>query len=223
MAAELSMKRVALTKANAQTVIVTAVGAFITVFCIVASHYMLNLIGYQSKVISADKKADTQLKANVVSENSLIAKYQQFIQQNPTIIGKPLVNSSQLKYNNATVVLDALPSQYDFPALTTYLQQMLTLNNLNVTSIGGQDQSATMSNQASANPQPIELSFSFSISNASYQSIQQLFQELQASIRPIQVDSINLSGTDSSMNLSVTAHTYYQPKKLFQIKTETIQ
>ncbi len=223
MASELSIKRVAITKANAQTIIVTAVAGFITVFCIVASHYLYSLIGYQSRVISADKQADSQLKSDVNAESRLVSQYRQFVQQNPTIIGQPASSTSQLKYNNATVILDALPSQYDFPALTTMLQKLITTNNLNLTSLGGQDQSASMSNSPEANPQPVEIPFSFTVSGANYQSIQQLFKNLENSIRPIVIDNISLSGTDSSMNLNVSAHTYYQPKKIFKISSETIQ
>ncbi len=223
MAGELSIKRVAISKANAQTIIITAAAGFITVFCIVASNYMYSLIGYQNRVIAADKKADSQLKTDVNAESRLVSQYSQFVQQNPTVIGQPTSNTSQLKYNNATVILDALPSQYDFPALTTMLQKLLTSNNLNLTSLGGQDESATMSNSPEANPQAVEIPFSFTISGASYQSIQQLFKNLENSVRPIVIDNISLSGTDSSMNLTVSAHTYYQPKKIFQIKTETVQ
>lgn len=218
---ELSLKRIAVSKANAQMVIVAAIGAFITVFCLVASNYLLGIQSYQSKIIVADIAADNKLKSDVSAKNKLVQSYENFIQQNPTIIGAK-TTTNPYKYNNATVILDALPSQYDFPALTTSVYKLLQSNNLSITSIGGTDQSATISNSPSSNPQPVSIPFSFSIDNASYQSVQALFVKMQESIRPLQIDNISLTGTDSNMTLSVNAHTYFQPKKVFKIGTETI-
>lgn len=220
---EISLKRMAISKSNAQTVTATAVSAFIVVFCLVASNNLLGLRSYRAKIINADNKADYQLKADVSAENNLINSYKRFVNQNPTIIGTNVSTNNGVDYNNATVILDALPSQYDFPALTTTIQKMLQINNFSVNSIGGTDESATMSNTPSANPQPVEIPFTFSINNAAYGSIQQLFNTMESSIRPMQIDSMSLTGTDTSMSISVNAHTYYQPGKSFKIGTETIQ
>jgi len=218
---EISLKRIAVSKANKQMVIIAAVGAFITVFCLVASNYLLGIQSYQAKIIAADISADNKLKSDVSAKNQLVQSYEKFIQKNPTITGAKTTNSPY-KYNNATVILDALPSQYDFPALTTSIDKLLQSNNLSITSIGGTDQSATISNSPSSNPQPVAMPFSFAIDNANYQSVQTLFVKMQESIRPLQINNINLTGTDSNMTLTVNAHTYFQPKKVFKIGTETI-
>jgi len=220
---EIFTKRVALSKANAQTVTIAAVGAFITVFCLVASNYLLGIRSFQSKIMAADNKANSQLTIDVNNEKQLVNSYKSFVSQNPTIIGVPTSNKPYL-YNNATVILDALPSQYDFPALVSSIAKILQKDNFNIQSIGGTDESATITgNQPSDNPQPIAIPFSFSIQGANYTSIQLLFKQMEESIRPLQVETISLSGTDSSMNLSVQAQTYFQPKKLFNIGTEFIK
>jgi len=219
---EFLTKRIAVSKANAQTVAIAAVGAFITVFCLVASNYLLGINSYQSKIMAADNKADNQLKIDVSNEKQLVSSYNKFVSQNPTIIGVNSYNKPYL-YNNATVILDALPSQYDFPALVTSVDKILQSDNFNIQSIGGTDEAGTITgDQASGNPQPIAMPFSFSISGANYSSIQTLFIQLEESIRPMQIESITLSGTDSSMNLSVNAQTYFQPSKVFKIATEEI-
>jgi Tfp pilus assembly protein PilO len=219
----ISIKHIGVSKANAQMVTTAAAAAFIVVFCLVASDHLWGIKNFQSRLMAAEKTADSHLKIDITAERTLQSSYYKFVQKNPTLLGAPLVNNPQLIYNNATVILDALPSQYDFPALTTTIQKLLQINNLNVTSIGGQDQSATMSNAALSNPQPIEIPFSFTVTGASYSSVQQLFQVLQASIRPIQIDSMQISGSDSNMTLNINAHTYYQPQKKFNISTETIK
>jgi len=216
-----SPKRLALAKANTQTVIISAVSAFIIVFCIVAINYLLGLRSYQQKIIDADQLANNQL--TIVNSNAqrLTSAYNSFVSKNPTIINKPVV-SAPIRYNNATVILDALPSQYDFPAMITSIDKILQSDNLDVQSIGGTDQSTSTSSSPSTNPQPVAMPFNFTIQNANYASLQTLFLQLELSIRPIQIQSINLSGTDSSMTLSVNAQTYFQPGKVFKIGSETI-
>lgn len=222
---EVSTKRLAISKANTQMIIVAAVAAFISVFCIVAADYLFNLQSYQSKVISADKTADRQLTLDVASENSLIKSYQQFVDQSQTVTGATTYkNNNGIVYNNATVILDALPSRYDFPALASSIAKLLNQGNFNASSIGGTDQSATMSvNTASPNPQPVAMPFSFVVSNTNYAAVQSLFQEMQSSIRPLQIDSLTLSGSDSDLTVTVNAHTYYQPQKIFTIQRETMR
>lgn len=219
---ELSLKRVALSKSNTQVVAVTAVAAFITVFCLVTANYLLGIRSYQAKILNADNVADSQLKRDVIAKNDLVSSYHAFVQKNPTLLGSNISTTNNLDYNNATIILDALPSQYDFPALTTSIQKMLQNGGFTVSSIGGTDESATISNTPSGNPSPVSIPFTFTINNASYSSVQQLFKTMQQSIRPMQIDTINLSGSDSSMQVSVTAHTYFQPGKKFKIGTETI-
>ncbi len=219
---DISLKRVAISKSNARAVIVSAIAAFITVFCLVAADNLLGVRSYQSKILSADQAADNRLKLDVVAENDIVNSYKQFVQQNPTILGSSISNNNNVDYNNATIILDALPSQYDFPALTTTIQNLLQKGGFNISSIGGTDQSSTVSSKPTSNPQPVSIPFSFSITNASYSSVQQLFSTMQESIRPMQIDNITMSGSDSNMSITVSAHTYFQPGKKFTIGTETI-
>jgi hypothetical protein len=221
---EASTKRLAITKANAQMLSVAVVAAFISVFCLVASSNLWTEHSFQSRVISADVKADNQLSADVKAEKAVVKSYEAFVNQPTNIIGgSSTANSGTNIGNNATIVLDALPSQYDFPALATSIGKILSNGNLNVTSIGGTDEASSYpSSNGTADPAPVEIPFSFEISNASYLSVQNLFQTLQKSIRPIVIDNITLSGTDTSMDLSVNAHTFFQPEKVFKLGTETI-
>ena len=180
--AELSLKRIAISKNNAQMVTATAIAAFITVFCLVAMNNLLSIRSYQAKIIAADNTADLKLKADVAAENNLVSSYKKFVSSNPTITGVQTSTNGYV-YNNATIILDALPSQYDFPALTTSIQKLLQSGGYNISSIGGTDNSATVSSAPEANPQPVSIPFSFTINNATYSSIQQLFTAMQNSIR----------------------------------------
>ena len=56
-------------------------------------------------------------------------------------------------------------------------------------------------NRLPNNPQPVPMPFSFSVSNTSYAAVGQLVAALQQSIRPIQIDTLGLSGAASNMAL----------------------
>ncbi len=221
--ANVSLKKLALSKANAQIVAVTSIAAFITVFCLVGSNYLMGLKSYQAKIISADHTADNNLIADNKAKRNLVSAYKNFVDQNPNVLGsnnQPI--ATNYVYNNATIILDALPSTYDFPALTSSLQKLQTLGGFSFSSIGGSDESATISSAPSPNPSPIPMPFTFTINQTSYQNIQNLFSIMQKSIRPLQIDSITISGSDTNITLTVDAHTYFQPSKQFNITSGTI-
>lgn len=56
-----------------------------------------------------------------------------------------------------------------------------------------------------------------------YTSIQALVDVLQRSIRPFQIQTLELSGDESSMSATITAQTFYQPEKSLEIKQEVVQ
>ena len=218
---QVSFKRLALSKANTQIVAVTAVAAFITVFCLVAAYHFMGLRSYQAKIIAADNAANSKLQADNTAKNQLVSAYNKFIKQNPNVLGVTNFNRPFI-YNNATIIRDALPTVYDFPALTSSIQNLLPAKTFNIDNISGTDQSTSISNTPSSNPQPVSMPFSFTITNASYQSIQLLFNEMQLSIRPMVIDNMTISGSDSNITLAVNAHTYFMPGTQFKIGTETI-
>lgn len=220
---ETSTRRIAISKASTQMVIVASIASFITIFCLVSLNYLNGLYSFQGQVLAADQKANNQLNTDSVAARNLLVSYKNFIDQPTNAIGG---NSQSIKSsnggNNATIVLDALPSQYDFPALTTSIAKLLDNENVNITSIGGTDQSASISNAPMSNPAPVQIPFTFSIDNANYTTVQALLVELERSTRPMQIDSIDITGTDTNMTVSVSAHTYFQPAKKFTITKETI-
>jgi hypothetical protein len=221
-APKISAKRVAISRANAEMVIIVGIASFITVFCLVAAQAVLSQDKYQSRVISAKNKANTQLKSDVSSFSDLESSYQNFVDSPTNVIGGSLSGTGQNDGSNAKIVLDALPNSYDFPALATSIQALITAQNLQAASISGtDDQLNQQSNTVSQAPTPVMIPFSFSISDASYVSVQKLILALQNSVRPIQVDTLSLSGSSTDMSVNVTAHTFYQPGKSLSI-TETV-
>jgi hypothetical protein len=204
-------------------VIVVGVAAFVTVFCLFAAKTLLSQNSYQSRVISADDQANQQLQSNIQAYNSLASSYSQFVNQPNNVIGGSINGTGNNDGSNAKIVIDALPYKYDFPALAASVEKILNNQNLQISGISGTDnQLIQQSDNVSSDPQPIAIPFTFSIEQASYQSVAQLMTILQQSTRPIVIDSIDLSGGANDMTLNVSAHTYYQPSKTLNISKKVV-
>ncbi len=177
---QISTRRLAISKANAQMVAVVAVASFITVFCLVASKAVFSQNQYQARVTSAKEKAHKQLQDNLNTFGSLQKSYVKFNSASTNIIGGSSAGNGPNDGTNSTIILDALPDKYDFPALTSSLEKILNSSSLKVTNITGtDDQINQQGNISSPNPQPVTMDFTFTVDNANYDSISQLVATLQ--------------------------------------------
>lgn len=221
---DVSSKHIAISKSNAQMMIIVGVGAFITIFCLMASKAVLSQNRYQSRVIAAQQTAHQQLLDNIDSYNNLSQSYNKFNNASTNVIGGKKDGNGGNDGSNSKIILDALPDTYDFPALTSSVEKILAANGLKITSITGTDQQLSQqSNSSSTNPQPVQMPFGFTVTDASYASVAALIENLQASIRPMQIDTVDISGSVNNMTVTVTAHTYYQPQKKVSITQEAVQ
>lgn len=216
-------KRSLINKANSTMVIATALAAFVLVFALVAGKSLINQAAYQNRVIDAKKEALRQLNADLEARDSLEQSYKDFVDDDPNVLGGTVAGTSDRDGDNAKLVLDALPSKYDFPALTTSLEKIIVDQNLKILGISGTDQEAAQADkQTSPNPEPIPMPFQVQV-GGSYASIQSLVDVFMRSIRPFQIQTIELFGDESSMTASITAQTYYQPEKSLEIKQEVVR
>jgi len=221
---ELSNKRIAIDKASAQMVAIVAIAAFVTVFCLMASKTVLSQNQYNSRVMSAKQKAYNQLQDNIDAFTDLQKSYKAFNSTSTNVIGGISTGSGDNDGSNSKIILNALPSTYDFPALTSSLEKMLSDRGLKVTSISGtDDQVKQQDNVSSSNPKPVEIPFTFTVSNANYQSVNELFKALESSIRPFHVDTLEVSGGGNSMKVTVEGHTYFQPARSIEPTTKVVK
>lgn len=216
-------KRSLINKANSTIVIATAVAAFVLVFTLVAGKSLLSQMTYQNKVIGIKKDALEQLKVDLAARDALQTSYKAFIDDDPNVLGGNPAGKEDKDGDNAMLVLDALPSKYDFPALTTSLEKVITGQSLSIISISGTDQEADGTiQQTSPNPAPLAMPFQVQVSG-SYVAIQSLIDVFEKSIRPFQFLTLELSGDESSMTAVISAQTFYQPEKSLEIKQEVVQ
>lgn len=204
-------------------VLATSLAAFILIFGLVAGKSLVGQMAYQNRVMSAKKAALKQLQSDLKARDTLAQSYGNFVDQNPNILGGDPAGTADKDGDNAKLVLDALPSKYDFPALTTSLEKIITGQNLRILGISGTDDEANQAeNQTSPNPQPVPMPFQVQVSG-SYTSVQSLVDVFLRSVRPFQIQTMELSGDETSMTASISAQTFYQPEKSLEIKTEVVK
>ncbi len=213
-----SIKDFRIKKYNNQIVMFLGLGIFLTLFFLASSKVLLAKYNYQNKVIGLQQKALTTLNQDIAASNSLKSSYSNFVNKQVNIIGGIASLPNSIKGgDNAKIVLDALPSSYDFPELVTMLQSLLLSQGVTVNSISGTDQSGNTSSSSGVTPMPFQLSVS-----GSYTQIQNLMNAFESSIRPIDIQQIHLSGSQSSLTLVISAQTYYQPGIKFVINKEQV-
>lgn len=218
-----SSKQALIDKANTAIVVIVSVAAFLAAFSIVATKTLVSQAAYQNRVISAKRDAVNQLKVDIAAAKNLKQSYEAFNSTTQNAIGGNPEGTGQQDGNNSKIVLDALPSAYDFPTLTTNLETLLAGQSVKINSISGTDDEVAQStNQSSVSPQPIPIPFQVSVS-ADYEGIKNVINTFERSIRPIQLTSLDLSGSQSSLTLIVDAQTYYQPAKSLKINTTVVK
>jgi hypothetical protein len=225
MASPLSTKHVLIDKANTRIVAYVSIAAFILIFSIVATKTLVSQAAYQNRIISTKRKAVDQLKADITTSGELTNNYNAFVSEPQNAIGGNPNGTGPQDGNNAKIVLDALPSTYDFPGLTTALDNLLSAQSgVKINSISGtDDEVAQGGNALSSNPQPVPIPFSLSVSG-NYASMQSVVNVFERSIRPMQIQTLQITGNNNDgLTMSVTAQTYYQPAKSLQINKKVVR
>lgn len=223
MAAQFSTKRIAIDKANATIFLAVAISTFIVMFCLVASKALYSQMRYQSKVSSQKKQALDTLKSNLQTADQLTTSYRAFADQTINVLGGNPKGNADKDGDNPRIILDALPSQYDFPALTTSIEKLLKDHGFSITSITGSDEEATQSAQdSSADPQPIEMPFTVEVTTGDQRG-KDLMELFERSIRPMQVGKLSIETQSDQLKVSITAKTYYQPAKSLNVATEVVR
>lgn len=220
-----SSKRLQIDKANATMVMAIAISAFVFTFSIVAVKALWSQRGYQQRVINKKEKARDQLSANVEAAGKLVTQYQAFVAQSPNIIGGNPSETGPKDGDNAKIILDALPSKYDFPAMATSMKNLFSIKGITVTALSGTDDEINQiknANTKSNNPKPVEMPFLISV-DGSYSSVKNLFVVLEHSIKPVNISTMLISGTDKKLTVSIAAKNFYQPAKSLTINKEAVR
>lgn len=192
-----------------------AIAAIAVSFCVATGQFLFNKWVHNNKVITAKTTASDTLSKNIVNSESLKQNVDALVANQPLASVKTNPDDA-----NTKSVLDALPTVFDSAALGTSLQQAIlnrsgvAVENITVPQdlAGGQATAST----------PQEMNFSFVISG-SYQQVQNAILDIERTIRPIKITSMNLTGSDTNLRASVEAVTYFQPAKSVTLGKEVIK
>ncbi len=232
-----SLKHVQIDKANSTMVLAVAIAAFVVVFAGFILKELYEQRSFQNRVIASKETTKDQLDQNVDAAKLLNTSYTVFVSTQENIIGGSASGDGPNDGDNARIVLDALPSKYDFPALATSLEKLITDESLQIESITGTDDELsqvgisiddnTISQGVDDTPNteargPVEMPFGFEV-QGDYDQVKSLIDVLERSIRPFHIQSITISGEEGALTLDVEARTYFQPERIFGIEYEAIQ
>lgn len=213
----LSVKHQLVDKANTYLVVASAMATVIVVFSIFASVELFHKISYQNKVIGYRQDGLKVLKENQNNVEKLKAQYIAFDD-----VPEPIIPSED---KNSKIILDALPSKYDFPAFITSITQLVKQSGLTIESIDGED-SELDAKASELQPKPVEIPFKIE-AKGDYVGVQKLVDYLQRSIRPFKVTEFNIQSQESndatSLTVSITGVSYYQPSKEIGIDEEVVK
>jgi hypothetical protein len=214
-------------KAQSSLFFIVIAATVVTVFCLVSTKSLLSQGGYQRNVINQRNKAVKQLKDNLAAANQLKDQYNNVFENSGpiNIIGgknNPSPDAVPPDGDNARIVLDALPNSYDFPALVTSLTKILQSDNINNPSVGGSDQSLSITSTPSASPQQVNIDVPIS-GVASFANIQKLLADLQRSIRPFDITALQVNGGANNMSFNFTMTTYFQPGMSLDVGSKVIK
>ncbi len=219
----ISLKQIGLDKTNSRILIVTAIASFLVVFFLVGSYSLLQQLSYNNRVIGVKKTAVKQLETNIEATESLITSYEAFASAPVNIISGSPNGSGKQDGSNAKIVLDALPSKYDFPALTTSLERLALEQRATIRTIGGSDDEiAQGASNSEGDPQAVDVPFEITV-EGDYATVQKVVEVMERSIRPFHISTLGISGNQQDLTLKVAGKTYYQPEKTLNIKMETVK
>ncbi len=218
-----SIKRLAINKANTSLIVIIAISVFVIIFSLVANKALFSQMKYQAKVISKKQKTLNLIEANQKEVETLNQSYKEFSSQVPNIIGGNPTGDGDRDGENARIILDALPSKYDYPALLTGLNKLVQSGGYKLTSITGTDDEITQGTSSNSSaPQPVDMPFSLEaiIPQSDGGKFLQLFER---SIRPIQIGRVTIQGKSDNLSITIQAKTYFQPEKKLNIKEEIVR
>jgi hypothetical protein len=200
-------------KSESKLVITVAVAVVITVFCLVSSKTLFSQAAYNKRVLDARRAALDRLNSNVEAANTLVAQYQIFQTGSSTnIIGGKNSTDPNLQPpdgDNARLVLNALPSRYDFPALISSMTKILDNNRVTTQLIDAKDESKDVTSEPSAKPKAETITLKVE-GTADYNALRALVRDFERSTRPFDITNIDIRGSDANMAFNLTMNTYFQ-------------
>jgi Tfp pilus assembly protein PilO len=207
-------KRQQISKANRVVFAWIVAASLVICICGVFVQFLIRQLTFNNVIYGTLAETSSTLEKNIKAYDGLKSSVVKLIDDTNLSALKKGDNSTALQ-----VIIGALPTEENRAALATSMQNEVlgpagvTINSFSV----GEEDAGTTSSTAIPNIDASSFQFSFSITGT-YQQVQQAIKNMERSIRPITIQSVDIQGTSAKLSASITATTYYQPSKGIQLK-----
>lgn len=198
-------------------------------FALVASIFLTKLMFFNEKVLQEKSKTIATLSLN----NKNISKLEQQVRVLNT--NQALISSmAEPDAQAVQVVLDALPSDANSPALGASIQTKLVgnipgliLETFQINPVAGIESLSTSGSSIDASTSGSsdtlgEITFALSVYGTD-DALRQLLTNFERSIRTIHVTSLKFESHDELRALTINAKAFYQPKRVIELKDKTVK
>jgi len=206
-------KRQAINNAS-RTMLLWVIAASAAVsFFLVGAQFLYSQFSYNNKVFNAKSQAVSTLDQNLKNIEELKQAF------------APL-DAGTNQYVNSTKILNALPRELDTSPFGTALQQIAPRSGVTLDSvdIDGAGEGVTEGEDAPVEPDPTPKEIAATITVVgSYDQLAKFIRDLEVTIRPIKINTMNIAGSDATTRATLEITTYYQPSKKVVIEKEELK
>lgn len=215
-------------KDSTKMLIAVSLAVFVVIFCLFAARSLFSQSVYQNKIISEKKAALKVVETNKDAVKNLEASYVSFATEPVNVIGGNPTGTGPRDGDNAKLVLDSLPDQLDYPALSSSIEKILLDGGYTIQSIGGSDSVTSIVGLAtdtanSGGPTvPQEIPYPFKVSTSPQLALS-LIQTLEASIRPFVITNLKIDSGSNNLELTIDMKSFYQAGTTLQVTEKVVQ
>lgn len=221
-------KRTQIAIAN-RTMFVWVAGVSVLVgFALVIGIFLVQMLIFNEKILAEKSHTVETLRDNIKNIDTLSSQVRALDANANLISSKANPDDETLQ-----VVLDALPSVANSPALGASIQQKLLggIDNISIDSLQPDlvvgiesltNNSIENASAASSADKQSEITFRFSVTG-DYEALEQVLLNLEKSIRTIDVISMTIQSNNGRCSLSVQGRAYYEPERIVELKDKLIR
>lgn len=185
------------------------------------SNYVGLLVVVTLIVVLAGGFASYKLAKSTLHLNRIVAKKSvaKKTLDNNVVAAKSLVDSYAKVSSRKTFLEDALPDTPDFPAFGNAVEVVASTTGAQLLSVtSGLGQGSSVASASGTIPMAVAIKAS-----TSYANLERFLAGLEASARPIHIGSIDFNGTNTQLDVTINALTYYQAADSFKIGKEPVK
>lgn len=207
-------KRQLITAANKTVFVWIVVASVVLGICGVLAQFLVQQLMFNNKIYGVLSTTSKTLENNIKAYDGLKSDVTKLIANDSLTALRKGDGSTALQ-----VIIDALPTEENKAAFATSMQsEVLGPSGASLSSFSvAEDNGTAASTTTSGTSGPVSFDCNFVITG-NYTQIQQALRNMERSIRPITVTSVDIQGTAASMQATIMATTYYQSPKDVQLK-----